>query len=393
MLARAMGRGDNQAMEKSSPTALSLELINPFERREEVREIWLRLCEPVCRSYFLSWSWVGVWLDALPHDLPLKLALLKDDGEELGAFFICRAPVTRQKVIKSKGLFLNTTGRLAFDELFIEYNSIPGPDLGPEGLALLLEALPTGWDELFLQGMDAGAWPGNALEHLPDKYRLVVDREVPSPYVDLEKVRQNQGDYLGLLGSKNRAHIRRSTRWYETTYGPVSLEAAGTLDQALEFYEQLVEIHGERWRAQGQAGAFGSGFQYNFHRRLLERAFEQGEIQLLRARAGDKIFAVHYNLVYKNKVWSYNFGAAFEENKRVQPGLVSHALLMDHNSRLGYEVFDFLGGDSYYKLHLSTDANRLLWARVQKKLTKFKLEDAVSKARTGTDKSPQTESK
>jgi CelD/BcsL family acetyltransferase involved in cellulose biosynthesis len=71
----------------------------------------------------------------------------------------------------------------------------------------------------------------------------------------------------------------------------------------------------------------------------------------------------------------------------MKPGLVCHALAIDHNCRCGHLEYDFLMGDAQYKRSLSTSASEMTWLRLRRRLLKYRVEDfgrAVKRAGRST---------
>ncbi len=194
-----------------------------------------------------------------------------------------------------------------------------------------------------------------------------------SPYVDLARVRA-AGDYLALLSPSTRAQIRRTRRGL----GALTVEEAADARQALAFYDELVALHARRWRARGLPGAFADPWIDRFHRRLIERRFPHAEIQLLRVRAGGDTVGCLYNLVAGGRVLFYQGGLAEHADPRVKPGYACHAEAVRVNAAAGRAAYDFLGGEGRYKRSLATDEARLAWARVQRPLARFSVEDRLA---------------
>jgi CelD/BcsL family acetyltransferase involved in cellulose biosynthesis len=206
-----------------------------------------------------------------------------------------------------------------------------------------------------------------------------IDQRVPSPSVDLERVRAS-GDYLSLLSANSRSQIRRAARLYQSR-GPLALQAASTAEEAGAIFDELVALHRRTWEARGRPGAF-SPFVRGFHERLIARRFAAGEIQLLRVRAGDETIGCLYNFIWDGVVWFYQSGMSQSADPKLKPGLVCHAEAVAHNAALGHRRYDFLGGASQYKRTLATDEHReLVWARVQRPRLRFRLEDGLRRAR------------
>jgi CelD/BcsL family acetyltransferase involved in cellulose biosynthesis len=348
--------------------------------RSRIRDVWCGLEATSRPSYFLSWSWVETWLDALPASAPITLYVARRAGAPAAAFFLGARTRWRHRVLPTRGFHLNQVGDAAFDEICIEYNGVVH-DGAPPPFADILGHLPDNWDELYLPALDAddALATGLTADRARLELRLRVDGRAPSPAVDLAKVR-DAGDYLKVLGGNTRSQIRRSQKLYAAR-GKLALEVASSAAQALAFFDELVALHRRAWAERGQAGAFVP-FVHAFHKRLIERRFDSGEIQLLRIRAGDATVGCLYNLVSRDTVAFYQSGLAFEADSKLKPGLVCHALAVAHDAAAGHRWYDFLGGSSRYKQSLSTDARNLVWLRLQKPRLRFTLEDAAHAVRT-----------
>jgi CelD/BcsL family acetyltransferase involved in cellulose biosynthesis len=250
-------------------------------------------------------------------------------------------------------------------------------DGSPPPFHEILARLPGGWDELYLAALDADGPIARQLLDRDGPLWMRIDR-VPCPIVDLAKVRE-AGDYTKMLGGSTRSQIRRSRKLYGAR-GKLVLEVAASPAQALAFFDELVELHRRAWSDRGGPGAF-LPFVHTFHRRLIERRHAAGEVQLLRARAGDTTIGCLYNFVWQGNVLFYQSGLAYEADHKLKPGLVCHALAIEHDARAGHHWYDFLAGQSRYKQSLSTGARELVWVRLQQPRLRFALENAARTAR------------
>ncbi len=347
----------------------------------QIQERWAGLAGGV-GTFALCPTWVNAWLECLGPEPQLSLVTLRRGQEPVAAFFLGRRRAAWRGIIPIDSLYLNATGWPDYDSIFIEYNgmALPGPE--PPRLEEVLDALPGDWDELYLPGLDMSCFPGDQLGSLSGRYKVREDQRTPSPFMDLELVRGQQGDCLNLLGSKMRAHLRRTQRFYEAL-GPVALEEARDLGRAHEMFELMAQVHGQRWQADGQEGAFASDYQRRFHHRIIESGFPRGQVQLLRLSAGEQTVAAIYNFVFQGRVLVYNFGVNYPDDKRVQPGLLAHYLAINLNAAQGRRHYDFLGGSNYYKTHLSSQAGDLAWLRVQRPSLKTRLRNTLGDLRRG----------
>ena len=341
-----------------------LELVDPHTARAAA--LWQELERAARPAYFLTWGWIENWLAMLPRTEAPSLAIIRDGSEVTGAFFLGRRLVIRHRVLPSRAAFLNATGIPSRDELCIEHNGVLGT---ARSLAELVRILPADWDELFLPGVDRDAY---ASLDVPRGYRVLVEGTTPAPYVDLARVRAAK-DYLSLLSSNTRAQIRRARRHI----GACTLEVARTLEEAFATYDEMVELHAASWQARGKPGAFADPWFARFHRRLIERRFQHGEIQLARLRGPAGTLGCLYNLVANGRVLFYQSGLSSFDDGAIKPGLLCHAATIEHCAAAGHAVYDMLAGSTRYKSSLSTDTQELAWLRVQRTRLRFAIEDRV----------------
>lgn len=353
-------------------------LIDPLADPAAVAAVWRPLSEATKPTYFLAWPWVENWLATVPRHIWLRLLVVEGaDGLPAAACFLGRRLVRRTGVVFSRALYLNATGHPELDDIVIEHNGWLARSPHEWPLARLLDHLPRrGWDELVLDAVDPssiagydGGW----------SRRLKVQRSAPCPIVELDRVRASSGGYLALLGSQTRSQIRRASRLYEER-GPVTFDVATDEAKARSIFDELVVLHQATWARRGQRGVF-DGYLRTFHERLIARRIRDGEIQLVRVRAGDHTIGCLYNFVWNGVVSFYQSGFVYEQDNRLKPGLVCHAEAVSHAARAGHRTYDFLGGDARYKQSLATSSGELVWASVQRPRPQLLVEDSLRRLR------------
>lgn len=357
---------------------MMLKLLSPQSDFKQIAAIWQNLARKAGCAYFLSWGWMENWLACLPETEKPQLAVIMEDNRPRAAFFIKKTLARRHRLIKSRIWHVNTMGKNRFDDIWIEYNKfLCHPDF-KISFSDIIKLLPEPWDEIWLPGLDTNAFPGNQLDQSGPYVTMVTDKSA-SPYVDLEKVRQKE-DYLALLSKNTRAQIRRAERLYEKSYGLLALDEADSTTAAADIFNELMRLHRATWQKRQTRSPFAGAYVQRFHKRLIEKRFGSGEIQLLRLRAGHHTIGCLYNLVLNGKIDFYQSGMNYENSendKRFKPGLVTHARAIKQNAAAGYLTYDFLGGESRYKKSLATNEASLLWGRIQKKHLRFKLENRL----------------
>jgi len=334
------------------------------------RSLWEDLGRRARCHYFLSPGFVEVWLDELPLRVRPRLCAVCRAGEPVAAFFLGSRRVFRHGVLPSRARFLNTSGDPRYDELTLEHNAVLCEPGAAPTLREWLELLPGDWDELFLPALADDAFPASALSEPVGSLRVLVERVVEAPVVELARARAAKGGYASLLGASTRAQIRRAERGY----GALALEVAESTGQAMEILAELAELHQRHWRARGEPGVFADPWFVKFHQTLVERRFAHGELQLLRVRSRQRTIGCLYNFVWRGSVLFYQSGLVEEADPRLKPGYVCHARAVELNAALGHHAYDFLAGAARYKHSLATANRSMIWARIQRPLARFSLE-------------------
>ena len=331
-------------------------------------------------SFFLSWGWIGTWLETLPPEIKPALLVAEASGKLQGLATLTRCRTTRHHVIESNALHLNETGRPMFDCLTIEHNGILCSDAFKHTIlqqaAQFIGQTVQDCDEISLGGIDAALLSPLA----PDGLHCRVISTKPAPFADLSRLPDGANSYRESLSKNSRQQINRAIRLMEAD-GAVTLEEARNVSEARRFFGEMKQLHQEYWTARGLPGSFANPYFEQFHSQLIANRFDQGEIQLLRLTTGKHLVGVLYNFCYRGTVYAYQSGFKYENDNRVKPGLVMHCLAIELNRKRGIERYDFLAGDGQHKRSLSNDACELRWVCLQKPRLLFRLERVLRAAK------------
>lgn len=342
--------------------AFSIERIGALADLE--RE-WRRLEDEVAPSFFLSWNWVGTLLELVPPEAKPRLLRGTEAGQTVALAVLGNAAIRRRRFIRARRWVLNATGDPALDCVYIEYNGLLAkPPIGWDGL---LEAFAAAKevDELSLPGV---AVPPRA--SLVEERGLLRDEAEESSFaVDLGALSPSGGDVAALLSSNARSQLRRSLRKLE----PVHIEAAASEGEALAFFRTLKELHIAWWERRNLQHAFVNPFFERFHERLIERAFAEGAIQLLRIYSGDRTLGILYNFRRAARVYAYQSGFA-QPQTHERPGVIAHALAIKRAWKEGAEIYDFMAGENRLKRSFGNRTETLSWTVVQKPRLRFRAE-------------------
>lgn len=311
---------------------------------------WRALLPRSDASFFLSWPWIGTWLRRVRE--PVRLIRIGHQGETVALALLGE----RRYGIGPLGVrtfHLHSTGDPQADRIAIEYNDV----LAARGYEVA--ARVTVLDRCLSRGHRGRAravvlpMVDPVLEAAAVGIGLRTRRraESRSAIVDLEAIRLWGNGYLACLSAGTRAQIRRAARLYGER-GPLRIEAAANVAEAQAWLEPLAALHEARFRAKHTQGAFGIPGFLEFHHDLLASAWPEGSVELLRVCAGAEVIGYLYNFCWRGWVGYYTSGFVYTDDNRLKPGLVAHWLAIERYLAAGARVYDFMAGESRYKLSL-----------------------------------------
>jgi len=355
---------------QSAGLVVSLEPLPPLP---ELARWWRDLEERANGSFFTSWSWIGIWLGNLPAHVKPQLLKAEEGGRVVGLGVLVRSVRQRFGLPFCESWHLHSTGDKAQDVVMIEHNDLL---IDSDTANRVRPAMLAHWaeranrvSELNLPGLAGLGWYPHVTRDMGRE-----DHQRVSYGVDLSAVRDKGNDYVSLLSSHARRFIRKSLKEYQKL-GDVQVEIAQTVEEGLHFLARLSELHQSRWIALGEPGAFNGDFFQRFHNQLVTDNLPRGEIQLLRVHAGGRDIGYLYSFVRGARLYVYQSGfdyAVLEKHGR--PGLVTHALAVEFNARLGFDMYDLMVGESRYKTTMSTVQESMTWTVLRKPALRFQLE-------------------
>jgi hypothetical protein len=338
-----------------------------------IRPVWQSLlarCPDA--TFFLTCEWLDSWLDTFAQPLRPHILVFQDGNEPVGACLLVHRK-HRYQFISVHRVYINTAGEPPEDSPYIEFNTL----LCIEGYeqevasALRTHISEQDPDEISLDGFCSG--PGlEALRSAFSDLRHVSDVRM-NFYVDLNALRTSNSSYESAIGPKTRKHLRQSYK----AYGDIVVEAAGTVSDSHAMLEQLSALNRKVWKMRAMYTAFESERFMAFHRALISRAFSEGMIQMLRISAGAEI-GYMYNFVYRGRVYFYQSGFAYSEDKRLRPGVVCIGKAITYClEQPQLSEFHLMPGGDHYKQSMSTNSQRVEWLLAQKTTTRIRAVDLL----------------
>ncbi|PKG81325.1 hypothetical protein CXF85_17765 [Colwellia sp. 75C3] len=356
--------------------------VKPFElsQKEKLGEKWLLLESDSDCSVFLSWHWIGNWLDLVTDKLFLVEAYRDDQVVGLG-FFV-------EKTRKIFGCFtvkqwwLHRTGDQQQDQIWVEYNDF----LLDESCSVVVreEMVKAVADfDPSVKEVIIGLSASEKLDFFTESFAklnfLATTAVETNGY--LASLSCINGDYLNKTLSKNtRLQISRSKKILQSQ-GQLSFEVFSSPQKLVELYPKIASIHIDKWQATNEGSGFSNPLFEDFHQSMaLNNTNNMVQIAVLTLNEAELGYLV--NFVYNNKVYFYLSALQKSSDNKIKIGLTLHSEAMKHYAELGIESYDFLGGEARYKKSLSNEKSRLemkcfyrneFILRFESQLKKFKM--------------------
>lgn len=314
--------------------------------KQWLAKTWIDLETRSNSSFFLSWLWIGSWLDCFVDDFTVIEARKLGATVGLGIIITKRSPLIKGGRVKH---YLHRTGVTQEDQIWIEYNDfLVTSDSADQIRDTMLSSVANRMgkkESLIIGAVDGDKFSNNREFGL--EQRKVWETTFYS--LDLSKIQNPDRPLLKTLSRNSRYQVTRSLRKY-SEIGDLTVTKAGSVDEALALFSQAEPYHVARWGK----GKTGSGFVnpkfVAFHKKLIELAIPSGFAELNHIRAGVDTIGIVYNFRYRNAI-SFYLGAMnyCHESSHYKPGLTSHYLLIEKALKEGLDIYDFMGGTARYK--------------------------------------------
>ncbi|GBL04228.1 protein involved in cellulose biosynthesis (CelD)-like protein [Glaciecola sp. KUL10] len=351
-------------------TQITIEIFEPHGT--ELRDLWELIYEQATPNFFLSWHWMSTWYNSL-DDSPTVL-LARQNHRPVGIAMLCQRQVKQFKAIKRQQLLLHKTGNELHDQAWIEYNDFLVIEEYANATRLAFVKYITTkmhWDEMIVGASEHKAFAPYLLNNLSrrDIWKSLSYR------TDLAFIRDNHLEYINTLSKNTRYQIKRSLRIYEKC-GGIELQFASTVEQAIQWFEDAGPLHIQRWYKTSVGSGYTNPQFVQFHKQLIKHSFDDGKIHLIKIIAGARVVGFLYNFVEPHEIKFYLAATNFNNgDKNLKPGLIAHYLAINHYLKAGYDVYDFMAGESQYKRSLSSSISQV-------SLSSFKRANIASQTET-----------
>ncbi len=323
-------------------------VISPLTNRAAFLMEWEALyAQAADPSFFHSPEWMRSWLEGAPVDARLNRICASVAGAPklMGAFSV--AP-RKPPLLGLRESWFHEFGEAQRDAVYAEYVDFlaageASHELRRDAVCAIIEENESADGFVFrnlADDMMSAVFSAAAICEMSGR----VLNEQPVYGCDLAG-----DDFMDGLSASLQSKIRRAVRLYEER-GPLSVRIAGTPEEKAAAWDRLKTLHKSGWAARGKPGVFDNPHLTAFHERLQKNAPD--DCHLFEVKAGDDVIAVLYNFVHGKEVMNYQSGFKFEDDNRLTPGFVAHALAAQHYQKAGFEIYDLLAGEANYKSRL-----------------------------------------
>ena len=358
----------------ASPVSLE---VRSYADRTDTLTLWSELEQRIGdRGLTCSTDWTEAWLNAYGDLVPHWFLLARDSETNTlrGICLITEGIAQKDGPFSIRTLHVGTAGEPDADSVCVEYNRLlVEPDFEPAFahlIAAYLEQQP-GVDQWNLDGIAEADLA--AFQSPENNLQLRVE---PAFGFDLTIPRSASSNVLGQFRSATRRKVKRSLETYEN----LEVDWAASLDDAVDVFGEMIDLHQARWNAAGKPGSYSSPRVTAFHEELLSRLVPQGRMAFVRVRSASGTVGIVQLLIDRHRALLYQCGWNPGSGKQ-SPGVVVDYLAMEECLKQGLDAYDFLAFATQHKRHLANMSTDIVWAKKQHPRLKFVVVDQARRIR------------
>ena len=322
--------------------------VREIEDFESLRRNWNVLLKKNIfgNNIFLTWEWLSTWWKYFGEGRKLLLLVVEDEGE-----VVAIAPFMLSKY---KLPIMGTFKKVEFVGVrHSDYNNFIVLKKDKDCLRLIVDYLLDNfadWDWIELKEIPEINANAGSLETLFSNVssKLKLSSRVCNicPYIPLpnsfdilvkrlsKNMRQNLNKYLRRIKAKHRIEFKR----YD--------EAGFSVNEAMRTF---ITLHEARWAMEKEPGAFRDNPCFrDFHMEIVRTFANKGWLGLYFLMADDEPISAQYTFEYNLKIYYYLSG--FDPRySQYSVGNLTIMFLLERGIKNGFQEYDMLRGDEFYK--------------------------------------------
>jgi CelD/BcsL family acetyltransferase involved in cellulose biosynthesis len=302
---------------------------------------------------FLRHEWMRTWWDNFGGSSRLHILIVRDVTGIMAIAPLTRettrmygVPVTRLRLIQN-----DHTPRVDF--------IIAGrPEESYQAIWDSLRGSGESWDVLQLSQLPRTSPTMGTITRFAESEKLATGiwHSSDSPYLELAGT---WDEYFASLPAKFRSNIRnRMSRL--TKLGEPSLEVLRDRSAIEAGYADALRLEASGWKQQEGTSICSDPAVQRFYAMLTERATEQGWLELLFLKVGDRRIATSYGSTYDGRLFLFKTGYD-PEYATCSPFKLLTYFAIQHAYAHGLRELDFLGDSEPWKLEWTTTARSHDW--------------------------------
>lgn len=295
-------------------------------------------------TIFNDWQWNSLWWKHYKHLGQLFVLLVYAENQ-----LVCIVPLYQSRSVSMKFFKQNTLRFIG-----------TGGDTSPDDVNLI--ALPkyreavvdTVWDYILGAKFERYMFTDLPLDspfHETGLQRVQCEPGyASSPQINTRRCAQLPDDWAGFRQQISRNTYKQIKRRQNrlNKAGMVQFQHCETEDEVVQGFDHLVELHGARWSAIGEGGAFRTSAYLGFHREFMLALHASEQLWLLTLSVDNQVVGVEYAFLYNGTLQFFQTGFN-PEFEHLSPGhlLMIHAIQKAIDA--GVKRIDLLKGDYDYK--------------------------------------------
>jgi CelD/BcsL family acetyltransferase involved in cellulose biosynthesis len=302
-------------------------------------------------SVFATPEWNKVWWEEFGAGKDLIVLSMHREGAPVALIPLYRVEEGGRRILRFNG--------------GVELTDYLGPICAPadrfdaaDALVRWLRENSDEWDEFDAHNMPV---PFGFAEFLFERadcagFKFLLEQEETAAVLSLP---EDYESYLAGLDKKERHELKRKGRRFSREQPEASFRTATgeTLDEDLATF---IALHRD---AEGHKGHFMSPDVATFFERMARAFLPSGWLRLDFLEVNGKALATTFGFEVDKTFYLYN--SAFDPDaRRLSPGLILVAHLIEESIERGFHTFDFLRGPERYKYQLGAQAVPLNNVRV-----------------------------
>ncbi len=327
-----------------------IERFNPSDKTS-ISSKWLSLEHNSKANVFLSWNWIGNWLDLVTD--PLFLIQAYRDDKIVGLGFFVEKTRNVFGCISVKQWWLHRTGVQQQDQIWVEYNDFLLDESCSVSVREQMVKAVTDFDSS-VKEVIIGLSAIEKLDSFTNSFAKLnfLESSIVKTCGYFISLSHSNTENLNKLPSKNtRLQISRSKKILQSQ-GLLNFEVFSDPQKLIELYPKIASIHIDKWKGTNEGSGFSNPIFESFHKSLaFNNANNMVQIAVLTLNEMELGYLV--NFVYNNKVYFYLSALQQSPNNKIKIGLTLHSEAIRYYAEKGIESYDFLGGDARYKKSLS----------------------------------------